>query len=416
MPDILAGQPAVTPPAPDEAFVQQVQDVLAHLYDYPYLQTHPLAEQLRLGNDMPPRERMRLLRTAVLEAIGDLNPGSGVPFRSPQARVYNVLNLRYVAGMTVEAVANELAISDRQLYRDLRKAEQDLAALLWTRCRPAAPGSDSAAAPLPEALLLQEAERLASASEEVCVRTLLEGVVAAVSRLSEQLDVSTQVTLPDAPLTLWTDRLLARQALLNALSHAVQNAAPGTTVTVTVGRKGSTVRIRITFRRNPAASSPDETPLAAEPLIRRLGGQWLVSSGPDGLATITMTLGNPRQAGILLIDDNEGLHELFRRYLPEEQYRLSVARNGREGLRLAEETAPDVIVLDVMMPGEDGWEVLQTLCNRDRTRDIPIIVCSVVSDPQLALSLGATGFLPKPVKRAELLLTLARCRQDSPSR
>jgi len=64
-----------------------------------------------------------------------------------------------------------------------------------------------------------------------------------------------------------------------------------------------------------------------------------------------------------------------------------------------------------MMPQQDGWEVLQLLRNRRRTRDIPVLVCSVIDDPELAFSLGAAEFLAKPVKREELLEALERCRR-----
>jgi len=61
------------------------------------------------------------------------------------------------------------------------------------------------------------------------------------------------------------------------------------------------------------------------------------------------------------------------------------------------------VILDVMMPGLDGWEVLQTLRKTPRTSRIPVVVCSVFNDPQLALSLGATVFLPKPVSQGDIL-------------
>ncbi|MGB9617544.1 MAG: ECF-type sigma factor, partial [Desulfomonilaceae bacterium] len=114
-------------------FVEQIRDVLNHLYDYPYLQAHALADSLKPGKVFTPRERMHFLRTAVLEAIEELNPGSDVPFRSLRARAYNVLNLRYVEGLTIEAIAHELALSERQVYRDLREAEEDVARLVFIR-------------------------------------------------------------------------------------------------------------------------------------------------------------------------------------------------------------------------------------------------------------------------------------------
>ena len=391
---------------PTDGLDRQVHEVLEHLYDYPYLQTHALAERLQLGSDLPPRERMRLLRATILEAIEEMNPGAAVPFRSLQARAYNVLNLRYVAGMTVDEVARELGISDRQLYRDLRKAEQDLAALLEARHALSA----EAAEPAPEELVLREAQRLGGGSSEVSVEALLQGALGAVERLGQQLGVTLDPHFPATPLTITTDRALARQALVNALSCALQSAARGTKVTLLAQPVGTRVRIQVSYTSQAGAKTPEVSMATAQQLIGHLGGQWSASQGPGDRRIASFTLGERTQTTVLVIDDNEGLHELFRRYLADEDYRLYMALSGREGLRLAGEAEPDIIVLDVMMPQEDGWEVLQSLKTRDSTRPIPVIVCSVLKDPQLAFSLGAADFIAKPVNRLQLLQALARCR------
>jgi CheY-like chemotaxis protein len=70
------------------------------------------------------------------------------------------------------------------------------------------------------------------------------------------------------------------------------------------------------------------------------------------------------------------------------------------------EIRPTVIILDVLLPQEDGWELLMSLRADDRTRDIPVIVCSVLREPQLARSLGASAHLPKPVTQGALLEAL----------
>ena len=79
------------------------------------------------------------------------------------------------------------------------------------------------------------------------------------------------------------------------------------------------------------------------------------------------------------------------------------AYNGTDALRLARELQPDAITLDVMMPSQDGWEVLQRLKSEPDTRRIPIIICSVLDDPELAFSLGAVACLKTPVSQADLV-------------
>jgi CheY-like chemotaxis protein len=111
---------------------------------------------------------------------------------------------------------------------------------------------------------------------------------------------------------------------------------------------------------------------------------------------------------VLVIDDNEGLLRLVERFLQGQACRVIATRHGQEGLRLAQELVPDVVILDVMMPEMDGWELLQRLRTHPRTAGIPVIVCSVIKDPNLARSLGASLFLPKPVSREEIMTGLRR--------
>jgi CheY-like chemotaxis protein len=109
---------------------------------------------------------------------------------------------------------------------------------------------------------------------------------------------------------------------------------------------------------------------------------------------------------ILVIDDYEGLSRLLKRYLAGHRCRVLAATDGMSGLSLAREVQPDAVVLDVMMPGMDGWEILQRLQNHPDTQHIPVIICSVFNDPELAYALGASSFLSKPVKRDDILNAL----------
>ncbi|MDI7275374.1 MAG: response regulator [Anaerolineae bacterium] len=399
---------------PEAWFAAEVRDVLDHLYDYPYLQTHPLAGHLHPDADLAPRERMHLLRSTVINAIEELNPGPAEPFRSLRARPYSVLNLRYVEGLSITELARELAVSERQVYRDLHRAEQDLATLLWTRCRGAA--STSLGEASRAQLILSEAERLPISVEEVCLQPLLQGTLDAVARLGEQRGVPIEAELPGEAIAVRTDRMLAKQALVATLSHAVQQAEPGTAVTVAAHLVDSAAQVQITFLSSVARKAAATVPVAAQQLVARLGGRWTAEALRDGRSSITLALSGEPEADVLVIDDNEGLLELFQRYLLDKGYRLMGAYTAHDGLRLALQTAPDIIVLDVMMPGQDGWDVLQQLRSAETTQRIPVIVCSVLDDPQLALSLGATEFLAKPVNRDQLLKALARCRPDTHAR
>jgi CheY-like chemotaxis protein len=79
--------------------------------------------------------------------------------------------------------------------------------------------------------------------------------------------------------------------------------------------------------------------------------------------------------------------------------------NTEQGLHSIVQLQPDVILLDVMMPGMDGWELLQRLRTRSETSMIPVVICSVIKDPELAFAMGASRYILKPVTR-EMFLTM----------
>jgi CheY-like chemotaxis protein len=390
-----------------ERLVEHIRELLARLYDYPFLQEHPLGLALEAGEPLAAQQRMRALRTLILNGIEQMNPSPDEPLRSPRARLYNVLNLHYVEGLMVQEVAAELAISERQVYRDLRRAERDLAVLLAPRLGEAA-GSQAETPAEPHVdPIAQEAERLSGERLEFDVAELLQGAISAVTQLAEDADVT--VVVPRGPLerTLYTNRQILRQALLSLLSHAVKRARRGSPVRVETGLCEGVLRIDVSYVVQAADPATDQCPQTAHRLMQSLGGVCEVQSVSDRSVMLRLTLNASTCPAVLVIDDHAGLIELFTRYLEGEPYRITGAANGAEGIAVAERIQPTAIILDVMMPEQDGWEVLQRLQTLETTRTIPVIICSVLNDPELALSLGAEAFLAKPVSRADLLAALA---------
>jgi two-component system response regulator RegX3 len=107
-------------------------------------------------------------------------------------------------------------------------------------------------------------------------------------------------------------------------------------------------------------------------------------------------------AKILLIDDDEMITRPLARALRESGYEVSVANNGRSGLELAQSSEPDLIILDVLMPQMDGWEVCQALRQRS---SVPILMLTALGeevDRILGLELGADDYLTKPFSTREL--------------
>ena len=109
---------------------------------------------------------------------------------------------------------------------------------------------------------------------------------------------------------------------------------------------------------------------------------------------------------MLAIDDNPDTLQLLQRYTTDTRYRLLGESDPERSLALAEETMPDIILLDVLLQDIDGWELLGRFRAHPRLGGRPVIVCTVLPQRDLALSLGAAGFLSKPVSQRQLLAAL----------
>ncbi len=111
---------------------------------------------------------------------------------------------------------------------------------------------------------------------------------------------------------------------------------------------------------------------------------------------------------VLVIEDDADARRLLGRTLEKEGYRVAMAPDGDTGLGLARTLSPDVITLDVMMPGTDGWAVLRTLKADEALRHIPVVMVTIVTDKGMGYALGADDYLTKPVDRELLLQVLKK--------
>jgi CheY-like chemotaxis protein/anti-sigma regulatory factor (Ser/Thr protein kinase) len=118
----------------------------------------------------------------------------------------------------------------------------------------------------------------------------------------------------------------------------------------------------------------------------------------------------PRETGsvppsgrvILCIDDDHAVHELMERLASREGYGFVSAGNGEEGLKLASEKQPDVITLEVALPGIDGWTVLKSLKSDPQLSSIPVVMVSISDDRDRGMAMGAAEYLVKPIDRERL--------------
>jgi signal transduction histidine kinase/DNA-binding NarL/FixJ family response regulator len=135
------------------------------------------------------------------------------------------------------------------------------------------------------------------------------------------------------------------------------------------------------------------------------------------LARVAANEGDASPAGsriyqdtILVIDDDASVRDLMSRFLSKSGFRVVVASNGEEGLRLAKQEKPLVITLDVVMPEFDGWSVLKKLKSDPALAEIPVIIVTIVDNEPMGLDLGAASYLVKPVDRDRLAVLVEKYR------
>jgi PAS domain S-box-containing protein len=118
---------------------------------------------------------------------------------------------------------------------------------------------------------------------------------------------------------------------------------------------------------------------------------------------------------VLVIDDDRDARAILVRMLEMNGHRVVSASGAEEGLALARRLRPHAVTLDLLMPGQDGWQILQALKEDPALRHTAVIIVSMLDETPLAFSLGADAFLSKPIDRETLGGTLDRCLATAPA-
>jgi CheY-like chemotaxis protein len=391
-------------PMSREEFIKHIRDAYNRMYDSPYLRTHPLGDILLSPEARQASHRSQNLRRVLLDAIETLKPQSGMPVQAPDWRIYRTFELRYIEGLSANEAMEQLAVSKSQFFRDHAEGLEHILEILWAK-RIEMPVSDS---PQAETTVASETARLfANATwETIDVSQVLADMQTVIQALSRIHHVQVECIVPNS-LIVRADRVILRQAVLNLITFAVTHTLDQR---VEMGcytderETGLTISFPVQSETSPSAV-PSEFQVAVE-LMRVVGGQFRMRD-ENAVRTITMVWSDQSTRVLLIVDDNEGLHDLYRRYLAGQSWQVIGARNGTEARQLILEKRPTVILLDVMMPEEDGWELLVAFRGTPELADIPVIICSVVNEPQLAANLGATSYLTKPVTLQSLVNALA---------
>jgi CheY-like chemotaxis protein len=137
-------------------------------------------------------------------------------------------------------------------------------------------------------------------------------------------------------------------------------------------------------------------------------GELTSSTGTESIAFETIPKVDQDAEIVLVIDDNLDAINLMTQNLEEAGYQVITATSGDEGIAKAKEYQPFAITLDIMMPKKDGWQVMHDLKAHPATRDIPVVMVTIVDKKKLGLHLGAADYLVKPLQENQVLESLER--------
>ena len=157
----------------------------------------------------------------------------------------------------------------------------------------------------------------------------------------------------------------------------------------------------------PATKREGVGVIVAQKLIEAMGGQAFMQQSGAGWGC-SLLLPAAQRDTVLVVDDNADLTALFQRYAAGHNLNVVGATSGAAALELAKELRPQLIILDLMLSHMDGWEILQRLRRSEETLTTPIVICSVLNEPDLAYSMGASDYVTKPISQATLVDVLRR--------
>jgi adenylate cyclase len=278
---------------------------------------------------------------------------------------------------------------------------------------------------------------------------VIDEVVGTARQLAEQNKNRLVVEVQDKLGMLTADPMRLRQILLNLLSNACKFTKQGE-VALRV-RKVADGRDRIEFAvadTGIGMTAEQQAKLFEEftqadsstaqryggtglglaitrKLTRMMGGDVTVESesGKGSVFTVRLPTGGATSSSedtrphrghcVLVIDDDATARELIAEHLEAEGFSVTTAAGGLEGLKLAKVLRPIAITLDVMMPDLDGWSVLAALRQDPELAEIPVIMVTILDEQRRAASLGAAGYLTKPIDRERLRGLMGRFRASA---
>ena len=394
-------------PDEQELFNAHVQDALKGFYNTCVLQSSPLVAMLRL-EERADGDPVQALRQALREALAKLKPAATVPFGSAEWLGYRIMWTRYINARSQAATCEELGISSSTYYRYIREAKTGVVESLWRRYQKL---EQQRAEALPEEgpSIAREATRLARTSrrQRIDLRDFMAEVQRTIQPLAQQAQCTLKVETPTPIPEPFVDPGLLNQIVLSVLSETLYLAEGGQlTITISAHEDASLWRLAPLHSAQVAALGGAES--ASLELGRTLvqayrGKLWLEQEGASSSLCFTLPIARPPM--VLVIDDDPDMPRLYGHYLQSLGIMIKTASSNEQLEQQLAENVPDLVLLDILMPQWDGWRILRDLKADEQTASVPVVVCSVLTQPRLALALGAQRVLQKPITQAALAET-----------
>ncbi|MEN8241605.1 MAG: response regulator [Chloroflexota bacterium] len=392
-------------------FVDDLKGALVHLYDTEYLRQTRLLSVFHLENRF---DASTAFRNILTESIETLKPDSGLKGQERAWRTYGSLYYPYVQRLNQKAVADQLGISARHLRREQRGALEVLADSL---CQEYGLNTlfrdDDEPVPIDEATYdpLNEFEWLENAPIETSLDLYahLPNTLEMVRSLAVTYQVEVNSDLhPELP-NLVVHPVAFDQILLSLLSIAILTS-PGGQVDLQVAMQDSEMMIKIEGKRaadyTPDSKDEIENKTAIVKRITQLSKGIIRFVEKPDLFFALLSLPYVKQIPVMGVDDNPDVLQIMQRYTQGSRYEMITTTNPAQVFVLAKQYAPKAIILDVMIPEIDGWKMLGRISENPVTRAIPVIICTVLPQEELAHSLGAVAFMKKPFNRHDFLSLL----------
>lgn len=379
--------------AVSKELVSWTRDALDRLFDLAFLRRHGHASCVA-GRFADERD----VQNALLQVIRQLKPPLNVPAHSPAWRIYNTLNLRYVQGLSQSEAAAQLNIGSRQMRREQQRATHAVAVLLFE----ASPASEQPAAEAEQDITQAASD---SRSDFSHLDDLLHAVIRLFDEMLERQRVRVAIAVPSSMPAVRASGMVLRQLLVSSFNWLIRGVTDDEVrIDAAIEPRQIAIRMMKPDRGEAGAAGANDEAIQT---VRQLAGLLRAPveiSTESGWLSVRVSLPTDDARCVLMIDDNPHAVQLAQRYLQQSSdfYLLSVT-DPREALRLALSARPACILLDVMMPERDGWEILTLFRAHPEVAGIPVVISSVLREGNLARALGATAVLTKPFTAAQLI-------------